>query len=64
MKKEVTLKYEYGNHWNKEWRVYYGNTLLLRTSNEAQAREAYERYKNNPPDFYKIPAEDAIEMWN
>ena len=36
MKQEVTLKYEYGNHWNKEWRVYYGNTLLIRTSNEAQ----------------------------
>lgn len=64
MNKEVTLKYEYGNHWNKEWRVYYGNTLLLRTSNEAQAKETYERYKNNPPEFYKIPAEDATEMWN
>ena len=52
---EVRLIYAIGKHWNWEWQVYYGNTLMLHTSNENHAREAYERYKKNPPVFKKIP---------
>ena len=53
--REVRLCYEIGRHWNWEWRVYWGDTLMLHTSSEDHAREAYERYKKNPPKIYKIP---------
>lgn len=54
--KEVTLKYTFETGgWGKEWQVRYGDTLLLHTQNEEQAREAYERYKANPPKLYKMP---------
>ena len=53
--REVRLVYAVGRHWNWEWQVYYGDTLMLHTSSEDHAREAYERYKKNPPKFFKCP---------
>ena len=62
--RDIKLLHTYGHHWNLEWQVWWGGTLLLHTQDKAQAKEAFERYKKNPPMIFKIPAEDAIKMWN
>lgn len=61
MQKQLHLKYTYGNHNYKEWLLYWGvhggderDTLLLRTKNEALARERYNYYKANPPKVVKL----------
>lgn len=53
--KEITLKYELrSNGWDYLWKVYWGDTLLLQTKDEKQAREAYEYHKANPPKRHKL----------
>lgn len=56
MSNSVRIVYEYKTgHWYKLWKVFFGNTLLLQTEDEQQAKRAYEKYKQNPPVFDKIP---------
>lgn len=73
---EYRIVESYGSHFNKRWEVqekysYYENGerisswhMVFHSQDKTECEKVMQKYLAEPKKDYKIPCEDALQMWN